>query len=107
MEELWEESCLRRVSQCLGLSLEGFENEFQDLVSRVSKRRTKDKGKGVSTLASFDRELKRLEWTIKEKGRINSGLAKRGLRGSKLFMMHFNILSWNVRGVTNEEKREK
>ena len=40
-----------------------------DLITRVSEKRYKDKGKGVQGSTRFDKELKRLRWMIKDKGR--------------------------------------
>ena len=47
-EETWEESCLRNFSQCMDLSIEGFEGDFLELMNRVSRRRNKGKGRGAS-----------------------------------------------------------
>ena len=66
-EVSWEESCLMRFNECMGLATEGFEEEIVDFMTRVSEKRYKDKGKGVQSSTRFDRELKRLRWTIKEK----------------------------------------
>ena len=58
-----------RFNKCMGLATEGFEEEIVDFMTRVSEKRYKDKGKGVQSSTRFDRELKRLRWTIKEKWR--------------------------------------
>ena len=63
----WEESCLIKFSKCMGLPTKGFEEEIVDLMTRVSGRRFTDKGKWVQSSTKFDRELKRLKWTVKEK----------------------------------------
>ena len=65
----WEESCLMRFNKCMGLTTKGFEEEIVDLMTKVSEKRYKDKGKGVRSSTRFDKELKRLRWTINEKGR--------------------------------------
>ena len=85
-EETWEESCLRKFSQCMGLSFAGFEGEFLDLMNRVSLRRNKGKGRGVSGLTNYDWELKKLQWTIKYGGSSKSGAQSRGARGAILFL---------------------
>ena len=51
-----------------------------------AKRRNKGKKKGVVVLTKFDRELKKLEWNIKEKGRQSLGAKGRGARGSIMFL---------------------
>ena len=45
-EETWEESCLRKFSKCMSLSIMGFKGDFLELMERVSLRRNKGKGKG-------------------------------------------------------------
>ena len=35
----WEESCLMNFSRCMGMSIEGFEDEFLELMNKVSDRR--------------------------------------------------------------------
>ena len=72
-----------RFSKCLGLSTEGFEEEIVDLMTKVSKKRYKDKGKRVQSSTRFDRELKRLRWTTKEKGRSRVEVVRKGDGGSK------------------------
>ena len=52
----------------MGLPTEGFEGEIVNLMTGVSEKRYKDKGKGVQGYTKYDRELKRLSWTINEKG---------------------------------------
>ena len=51
----------------MGLPTKGFEGEIGDLMTRVSERRYKDKGKGVQGFTRYDRKLKILKWTVKEK----------------------------------------
>ena len=63
----WEESCLQKFTQCMGLLIEGFEDDFLKLMTMVSQRRNKGKRKGTIGSTKFDRELKKLEWTVKER----------------------------------------
>ncbi|WJZ95377.1 hypothetical protein VitviT2T_014152 [Vitis vinifera] len=68
-EESWRYSCLARFCQCLGMPAEGFEMEILQLLNKIRERRDcservtgkKRKGKGLSR---FDRELKKLEWSV-------------------------------------------
>ena len=48
-------------SKCMGMSIDGFEDEFLELMSKVSDRRQKGKGKGAHSSTKFARELKKLE----------------------------------------------
>ena len=77
----WEESCLMNFSKCMGMSIEGFEDEFLELMNKVSDRRQKGKGKGAHNSTKFARELKKLEWNVKEKGRIRVGASGNKARG--------------------------
>ena len=52
----------------MGLSIEGFEDEFLELMQKVGHRRFKGKGKGAGESSRFDRELKKLEWNVKDRG---------------------------------------
>ena len=58
----------------MGLSVDGFEGDFLDLMKKISKRRCSGKGKGVSDSTKFHREMKKLKWTIKDKESNKSGL---------------------------------
>ena len=72
-EESWRYSCLARFCQCLGMPSEGFEREILQLLNKIRERRDcservtgkKRKGKGLSR---FDRELKKLEWSVNYEG---------------------------------------
>ena len=74
-----EESCLLNFNNFLGLPTECCEGEILDLLKRISV--IKFKGKGVQGTIEFDRELKKLEWIVTEKGRSRSGLSAKGERG--------------------------
>ena len=80
--ESWEEICLQKFSQCMGLSMEGFEGDFMELMTKANQRRIKGKGKGGIASTKFERELKKLEWTVKDKGSLNLGAQGKGTRGS-------------------------
>ena len=54
-------SFLKKFSQCMGLSMEGFEGEFLELITKVNKRRIKGKGKGINGSTRYERELKKLK----------------------------------------------
>ena len=75
-KEQWEESCLEKFSKFLGYLVNGFEDEILDLVQRIDTKRKKGKAKECLTLSKFDRELKKLKWSLKEKG----GKRRRGSR---------------------------
>ena len=68
-KESWRYSCLARFCQCLGMPTEGFEREILKLLNRIRERRdvseriTGKKRKG-QRLSKFDRELKKLEWSV-------------------------------------------
>ena len=85
-EESWEESCLQKFSQCMGLSIKGFEDEFLEPMQKVGQRRCKGKGKGKGKGAggssSFDRELKKLEWNVKDRGKSKMEAQGKGARGT-------------------------
>ena len=64
----------------MGMSIEGFEDEFLELMNKVSDRRQKGKGKGHNSI-KFARELKKLEWNVKENERIRVGASGNKARG--------------------------
>ena len=80
-EEVSLEESLINFSRCMGLPIEGFEEEIVDLMNRVSGRRYTDKGKGVQSSTKFDRELKRLKWTVKEEGSKAGDRARASITG--------------------------
>ena len=77
----WEESCLAKFSEFLGFPIEGFKEEFLELMTRINSRRQKRKGKGGAVSTKFDRELKKLEWNVMDSGRKKGALGK-GVRAS-------------------------
>ena len=74
-------------------------------MKEVSARRKKGEGKGGQAPTKFDRELKNLEWNVKDKGRKKGVVPGRGLVFSIWFLMKLRILSWNVRGANGATKR--
>ena len=64
----WDDSCLARFSKFLGFSTEGFEGEILNLLLRNKRRREQNIKKDISGSTKFDRELKKLEWSINYKG---------------------------------------
>ena len=76
----WEESSLTKFSKLLGFSIEGLEKEILDFLSKIRKRRERIHSKGMLEKSKFERELKRLECSVKYKGSVkkNSHLKSRG-----------------------------
>ncbi|RVW23505.1 Transposon TX1 uncharacterized 149 kDa protein [Vitis vinifera] len=64
----WDDSCLARFSKFLGFSTEGFEGEILNLLLRNKRRREQNIKKDISGSTKFDRESKKLEWSINYKG---------------------------------------
>ncbi|RVW65251.1 hypothetical protein CK203_049603 [Vitis vinifera] len=65
----WEESSLAKFSKLLGFSIEGLEREILDFLSKIRKRRERIHSKGLLEKSKFERELKRLECSVKYKGK--------------------------------------
>ena len=76
----WEESSLAKFSKLLGFSIEGLEREILDFLSKIRKRRERIHSKGLLEKSKFERELKRLECSVKYKGKEkkNSLLKSKG-----------------------------
>ena len=66
----WDDSCLARFNKFLGFSTEGFEGEILNLLLRT-KRRREQNNKGTTVSTKFDREMKKLEWSINYNGARN------------------------------------
>ena len=71
-EQCWQSSCLARFSRCLGMPTEGFEGEILLLLKRMKERKLQ-KGKKGNLVgrkkrkiesSKFERELRKLEWTV-------------------------------------------
>ena len=80
----WDDSYLARFSKFLGFSTDGFEGEILNLLLRTKRRREQNLKKGTSGTTKFDRELKKLEWTINYTGarKENSMVREGGVRVS-------------------------
>ena len=75
----WDDSCLARFSKFLGFSTEGFEGEILNLLLRTKRRREQNLKKGLLGTTKFDRELKKLEWSINYNGaRKENSLTREG-----------------------------
>ncbi|RVW23504.1 hypothetical protein CK203_090732 [Vitis vinifera] len=64
----WDDSSLAKFSKTLGFSIVGVEGEILKLLLRLKSRRDQDKKKGISGMTKFDREVKKLEWSINYEG---------------------------------------
>ena len=78
----WDDSYLARFSKFLGFSTDGFEGEILNLLLRTKRRREQNLKKGTSGTTKFDRELKKLEWSINYTGarKENSVVREGGVR---------------------------
>ena len=47
--------------------MDGYEDEIFNLMKSICEWRKMVKGKGVQGTTKFDRELKKLQWNVKEK----------------------------------------
>ena len=84
-ESDWEESSLAKFSKLLGFSIKGLEREILDFLSKIRKRRERIHSKGLLEKTNFERELKRLECSVKYKGKEKkNGLLKS--RGGQLLL---------------------
>ena len=71
-EQCWQSSCLARFSRCLGMPTEGFEGEILFLLKRMKERKLQKEKKGNQDgrkkrkmeSSKFERELRKLEWTV-------------------------------------------
>ena len=101
--EKWEDSCLIKFSEFLGFSTVGFESEILGLLSKIVARQNQAVNKGASSMSRCERELKKLVCTINYEGRSQfKGENKE--KGS--LMMTVKIISWNVRGVNDPDRRK-
>ena len=64
----WNDSSLAKFSKTLGFSTVGVEGEVLKLLLRLKSRRDQGKKKGNAGMTRFDREVKKLEWSINYKG---------------------------------------
>ena len=75
----WEDSCLFKFSEYLGVTTLGFEEEILSLMRKMEVQQVEDKRKGNSTETRCVRELRKLECTINYSGKSqNRGGRDRG-----------------------------
>ena len=65
----------------MGMLTKGHKEEILNLMKKMDVRRVKGMEKGSQGNSKFDKEMKKLEWTIVEKKRGKSGRPKKGGRG--------------------------
>ena len=71
----WEDSCLIKFSEFLGVTTAGFEEEILELLRKMEVQQHGDKRKGYPIETRCERELRKLECTINYngKGQIRGG----------------------------------
>ena len=71
----WEDSCLIKFSEFLGVTTAGFEEEILELLQKMEVQQQGEKRKGYPTETRCERELRKLECTINYngKGQIRGG----------------------------------
>ena len=60
-------------SKVMGFSMDRYEDEIFNMMKSISKKRITAKGKGVQGTTKFDREIKKLQWNVKEKEKSRRG----------------------------------
>ena len=65
----WEDSCLIKFSEFLGVTTAGFEEEILELLRKMDVRQNGDKRKGDHAETRCERELRKLECTINYNGK--------------------------------------
>ena len=71
-------ACLARFSKFLGFSTKGFEAEILNLLLRTKRRREHSNKRGTTGTTKFDRELKKLKWSINYNGASKENNLVRG-----------------------------
>ena len=59
--------------------MEGHEEEIFNLMNSICERRNDQNGNGAHVPTKFDRELKKLQWNVKEKRRGDSSKRGKGI----------------------------
>ena len=95
----WEESFLVKFSEFLGFLTKSHEREILYFLRSLAAKHNQMRSKGQHVVSRCERELKKLECTINYKGQWNE---KRTAKNP----MKLKIMSWNVRGVNNRDKRK-
>ena len=65
----WEDSCLFKFSEYLGVTTAGFEEEILKLMRKIEAQQVADKRKGIVSETRCERELRKLECTINYSGK--------------------------------------
>ena len=87
--EDWEESCLAKFSEFLGFSVKGQEEEILSLMQKLSASKRNQSGfKGQMASTKCERELKKLECSINNKG-PNNGRGPKRDRGDLLLKLQY------------------
>ena len=77
--EKWEDSCLIKFSEYLGIPTVGYEEEIMELLRKMVSQRSGNKRKGNPVESRSERELRKLECTINYNGKgQNRGGRDRG-----------------------------
>ena len=66
--EKWDNSCLVKFSEFLGVSTVGYENEIMCLMRKMVNQQTRDKRKGIMSETKCERKLRKLEYIINYDG---------------------------------------
>ena len=65
----WEDSCLFKFSEYLGVTTAGYEEEILKLMRKIETQQAEDKRKGFVSETRCERELRKLECTINYSGK--------------------------------------
>ena len=65
----WEDSCLFKFSEYLGVTIAGYEEEILKLMRKIETQQAEDKRKGFVSETRCERELRKLECTINYSGK--------------------------------------
>ena len=68
----WEDSCLFKFSEYLGVTTEGYEEEILKLMRKIEAQQAEDKRKGFASETRCERELRKLKCTINYSGNIQN-----------------------------------
>ena len=66
--EKWDNTCLVKFSEFLGVSTVGYENEILCLMRKMVNQQTRDKSKGIMSETKCERKLRKLECIINYDG---------------------------------------
>ena len=105
--ESWEDSYLVKFNEFLGVSTVGYENEILGLLRNMVSQQPRDKRKGNLLETKCERVLRKLECSIYYNGQSHNrgGGMDRGNFFAKA-KMKLKLISWNVRGANNPDKRK-